>query len=85
MLEISWEGRDKNYEIFFVFSLLLISNILLFSQPSFPGEGTADNPYQLWTKEHLEELSDSLYIVLILKELYCKLLFIKNNIVRNHL
>ena len=46
------------------FALVLLSlffqRLLLFSQPSFPGEGTEISPYQLWSKEHLTELCDSI-------------------------
>ena len=48
----------KKYFVFLV--LYLFSNALLFSQFSFPGEGTEAYPYELWTKEHLEELGDSI-------------------------
>ena len=49
-------------KFFFVFSLLLISNKLLFSQFSFQGEGTEYEPYEIWTKEHLIEMDDSMHI-----------------------
>ncbi|MCL2040053.1 MAG: hypothetical protein FWG85_06460 [Bacteroidetes bacterium] len=43
--------------------LFVYSNILLFAQNSpfdGNGDGSIGNPYQLWTKAHLEELADSI-------------------------
>ena len=40
--------------------VIIFSNILIFSQPSFPGAGTEDEPYEIWTNEHFKELSDSI-------------------------
>ena len=51
----------KNFCFFILlFYFVFFSNIFLFSQPSFPGEGTEVEPYELWTKEHLMELCDSI-------------------------
>ena len=52
----------KKYFLLFLM-LLVFSNILLYSQSSFTnfGSGTENDPYQLWTKEHLIELTDSVY------------------------
>ena len=50
----------KKYFIFFL--LFIFSNISLFTQsPSFPGGpgDSKDNGYELWNKEHLMELGDS--------------------------
>ena len=43
----------------FILVLIFFLNVFLLSQPSFLGSGTIDDPYQIWTKEHLLELSDS--------------------------
>ncbi|MCL2040186.1 MAG: hypothetical protein FWG85_07130 [Bacteroidetes bacterium] len=50
----------KKYFIF----LFVFSNTLLFAQnPPFNGigDGSIGNPYQIWTKAHIDELSDSVY------------------------
>jgi len=47
----------------FVLFLFLFSNIFLFAKPPFDdytGDGTAGNPYKLYTKDHLLELGDSI-------------------------
>ena len=50
----------KKYFIFFL--LFILSNISLFPQPfDGKGDGTKDDPFQIWTKEHLLELYDSSY------------------------
>ena len=48
---------------YFICLLLTISSGLLFAQPPFNGNGTGalNAPYQIWTRYHLKELSDSLY------------------------
>ena len=49
----------KKYLIFLV--SFLFSNNLLFSLPFGNGNGSEQFPYQIFTKEHLKELSDSMY------------------------
>ena len=51
----------KKYFTFFLLSVVF--SVVLFSQTSFTniGEGTAENPYEIWTKFHFDELRDSTY------------------------
>ena len=46
-------------KLFLLCILLVLVHINVFSQFG-GGDGSANNPYQIWTKEHLEELSDSI-------------------------
>ena len=49
-------------KIVFLLIAITFSNLLLLSQPSFlTGKGTEDEPYEIWSKEHWNELSDSSY------------------------
>ena len=61
---------EKFFKLIFIFTLLALSNISLFSQcPHTPKcpldscyygvDGSASSPFQIWTKAHLEELADS--------------------------
>ena len=51
----------EKYFILFLLSFLF-SNILLYSQQfSFPGDGSVTYPYEIWSIEHWNELSDSSY------------------------
>ena len=43
--------------VFFILQFFFATTLLL-SQFSFPGTGSEDVPYQLWTKDHWNELSD---------------------------
>ena len=45
----------------FILLYFFFSNALLFSQFSFPGDGSVQNPYEIWTLEHWNELTDSSY------------------------
>ena len=49
-------------KIVFFLILTILSNTFLFSQFSFPGTGSEEDPYQVWTSGHFVELSDSLNI-----------------------
>jgi len=46
---------------FFIGLLIFFSNIILFAQPPFNGlgDGSKNNPYQIWTLDDLMELRDS--------------------------
>ena len=47
-----------------VFLAMLFFYIPLFSQPSsFPGEGTKDSPYEIWSEAFFQELANFTYIL----------------------